>query len=154
MKFFLTILLSCISLGAFAETGENDSITIKGIVVDENKEPLLIAVVQIFDESGKVLTGDVSDYDGNYKLMFPKPEKSKYPLTITTRHLGYKEKTHTINNEEQLTTPILFVMDETNNEEVIRCFQYIKIDVPILDPYNGGIHKTITSEEIENSPYR
>jgi hypothetical protein len=108
----LAIGLLCMSTGggnAFAASPENDAVrsveqaktTIKGIVLDENGDPVIGA--SVVDASGK--NGTVTDANGNFSLEAPKG------TTLNISYLGYNSKTITASG-----TAVRVVLEPSNHE--------------------------------------
>ncbi len=84
MKPIITFLLAAISTRCMAQG-------ITGKVLDEKKEPLITAHVQVFSESGTLAGGNVTDYDGYYLI---KPlDTGRY--TVIVRYAGFDSATVT-----------------------------------------------------------
>ena len=95
MKTIITILFAVLSMQCMAQG-------ISGTVVDEKKEPVISAVVQVYSQSGILMGGNVTDFDGNYMI---KPlESGKY--TVLVRFQGYDTATVTgvLVNDATITT--------------------------------------------------
>ncbi len=76
---YITLLALLVSIITFAQ-----GVTVKGTVLDENKEPLIGATIQVKGENN----GVAADLDGNFTL------KVKKNATLVV-HSQSKEKRHT-----------------------------------------------------------
>lgn len=128
------------------DTTGNDSITISGTVVDENEEPVIFAVVEIY-HNGVVAGGAVVDFDGRFviKLLAAKD------YAVRVRCLGYNEKTVEV-PLENLNKGLLIKM-EASNQVLEGELIYTEYNPPLIDKWHGGTQKTIKSYEIEKGAY-
>src|SRR5574344_2520954 len=67
---------------AFAAVAQNQTIKVKGQVVDETGEPLVGATVKVKDSNA----GTITDFDGNFQL------DVKSNATLVVSYLGYKNR--------------------------------------------------------------
>lgn len=72
---------------------KDETITIKGTVVDEKNEPVFNAVVQVMQD-GVTKGGAVTDFNGNYRVALIKRDN----YTLVVKYIGYNE--HQVRNIE------------------------------------------------------
>ena len=84
MKTILTLLFVALSAHCMAQG-------ISGKVLDEKKEPIINAVIQVFSAAGIPVGGNITDYDGNYQVK-PLDPGNYYVLA---RYTGYDSITIT-----------------------------------------------------------
>ncbi len=83
LRGFLTAMLMSITLSLAAQT------TVKGIVEDENGEPLIGATVL---EKGKPATGQATDYDGRFTIQVSSPK-----ATLVVSYVGMDTQSYPLN---------------------------------------------------------
>ncbi len=141
--------------------------SITGTVFDEKKEPMYGAVIEVV-QNGIVRGGTTSDIDGNFVIKPLNPG----PYDMRVKMMLYK--TEIVSNlvvspEKSTSVNIIMNLDTQKHEEIIVPYhtmglidiyvpggQKMHIDgykVPLLNKDNPGSGRTITSEEIEKSPY-
>ncbi len=143
---YLFILLFASIAGSVYGQGQSGSIT--GTVVDENKEPVIGAIVEV-SQGGIVKGGMPTDVDGNYTIKPLSP--GKYDVKVS--YSSYKTS---------LTTGVLVQPDKTTGHNVGLELNPSKLDevvitsykIPLIDKYEAGGSKSMTSEEIEKLPTR
>ena len=86
MKFFLQVMLLCLSTAVVAQT------QVSGTVTDANGQPVPGASV-VVDSN----TGTVTDFDGNFSLSTSKTP----PFTLTVSNVGLETKTVTVSSAAQ-----------------------------------------------------
>ena len=86
MKFFLQVMLLCLSTAVVAQT------QVSGTVTDANGQPVPGASV-VLDSN----TGTVTDFDGNFSLNTSKTP----PFTLTVSNVGLETKTVTVTSSMQ-----------------------------------------------------
>mgnify|MGYP002859249453 CR=1 FL=1 len=128
------------------ENTNGDSITIKGRVLDDKREPLLGALVELYNGENK-LKGDVANEDGYFSITIDTVHKNK-DLKLIIRYTTFTTKTIICSKDS---------LQEYNNismelDENVMTMGIITIDykVPLLLEGNTRI---ITSEEIEKGAY-
>lgn len=142
LRYLFVLLFVSIAGTAFAQSG-----AITGTVLNEKKEPIIGAVVQVL-EGGVVKGGNVTDYDGVYYIKPLAPGR----YTVTVKYTSYKtasvqgvivspDKTTEVNTSMELSSKEL-------EEYVVTAYK-----VPLIDKYEGP-STTIRSEEIEKMPTR
>lgn len=113
MGKLFTILLFATFLGVKAQT-----ITIKGRILDETKQPAIGASVLLLNPVDSILVkGTVTDIDGNYMLQ-SEPQR-RYILKIMS--LGYKDiiRPLTVANDSIFMSPISLSQNSTSLKEVV-----------------------------------
>lgn len=139
----LLLLLTGVAIRTNAQTG-----SITGTVRDEKKEPMIGAVVQVF-EGGLNRGGAATDIDGKYTVKPLKPGRyevriayTAYKTNIITGVIISPDKTTTVNATMEVNTKAI---DEVS---------VIAYKVPLIDKYSPGTSTTITSETIDRMPTR
>ena len=99
---YITLLALLISIITFAQ-----GVTVKGTVLDENKEPLIGATIQVKGENN----GVAADLDGNFTL------KVKKNATLVVSYIGYLTQEVRLQGKTQIT--IQLVPDSKTLDEVI-----------------------------------
>ena len=97
---YITLLALFVSIITFAQ-----GVTVKGTILDENKEPLIGATVQVKGET----TGAAADLDGNFTL------KAKKNATLVVSYIGYLTQEVRLQGKTQVTiqlTPDSKTLDE------------------------------------------
>ena len=97
---YITLLALLVSIITFAQ-----GVTVKGTILDENKEPLIGATVQVKGET----TGAAADLDGNFTL------KAKKNATLVVSYIGYLTQEVRLQGKTQVTiqlTPDSKTLDE------------------------------------------
>lgn len=93
---------------AFAAVAQNQTIKVKGQVVDETGEPLVGATVKVKDSA----TGTITDFDGNFQL------DVKSNATLVVSYLGYKNREIAVRGRAVLD-PIKLDSDNNMLEQVV-----------------------------------
>lgn len=139
------------------ETSNDSSLVIEGVVRDENNELILDATIRLF-ENGKVITGSVSDLDGNYRIEIPhKTHKFESDsLLLNCYFLGYlkEEKvllTKSITNIEEIDF-LLKRPQGTSRESVFIGLIVRRPNPALLDRNNPGSKTTISAPQLEKMP--
>lgn len=119
MGFVFSILLSCLSLYSYGETGNlhtaavqqqnNNERTVKGIVYDESGEPVIGATVIVKDYPGR---GVVTNVDGQFSINVPQDV-----TTLTISYVGMKPYVLSIQKSKPLYK--IYMKNDTNLEEVV-----------------------------------
>lgn len=97
---YITLLALLVSIITFAQ-----GVTVKGTVLDENKEPLIGATIQVKGENN----GVAADLDGNFTL------KVKKNATLVVSYIGYLTQEVRLQGKTQITvqlTPDSKTLDE------------------------------------------
>ena len=93
---------------AFAAVAQNQTIKVKGQVVDETGEPLVGATVKVKNTA----TGSITDFDGNFQL------DVKSNATLVVSYLGYKSREIAVRGRAILD-PIKLESDNNVLEQVV-----------------------------------
>lgn len=144
MKRIILSFVIFYSIPAFSQAKTN---VIKGVVTDQNQEPVPFANVTLFQNDSVVL-GTNTNFDGEYILK--NIEEGEYSMTV--RFVGYSS--YKIKN--------LKLGEKTNTMDVniglkqgIICFPMIAQPEPNSFRIDETIRgKTFTREEIQHSVYR
>lgn len=120
-----------------------DSIKISGIVVDNNNDPVISALVIV--RSADIEKQVVTDFDGNYSVtMLP----GTYELAV--RYIGFKESiTKNIKGDHNVRVDVKI----HPSEQILTGDITIIYTTPLIDAYSNGQSKTLSSEEIEKGAY-
>jgi len=139
----LRILLLFVFTGL---TGSAFAQEISGRVLDEKKEPLVTAVIQVF-QGGILKSGGVTDYDGNYTI---KPLDPGY-YNVLVSYIGYDS----IMETGVVVTPgARTTRNYTMAKPVGKALTEVKIIAykkPLIDQDKPASH-ILTSEEIRSIP--
>lgn len=139
LRYLLLLVLTGLSVAAFAQ-GE-----IAGKVLDDKKEPLISATVQVY-QGGILKGGNVTDYDGIYSI---KPlEPGYYDVLVTFTGYDSTMVTRVVVQPSGRTTQN-FTMSRASKElTTITIKAYKK---PLVDQDQPN-KRTLTSEEIKTIP--
>ena len=144
LRYLFVLLFVSIAGAAFGQAGE-----ISGTVYDEKKEPIIGAVVQVF-QAGVQRGGDVTNEDGKYSV---KPLSPAQDYEVRVKYTGYKEiQLRNIRVTAGVTTYHNFNMEVSAKElaEVV----VKEYTVPLINKGEPGTTTTFTSKEIEKLPTR
>lgn len=145
LRYFFTLLFISIAGQVVAQSGS----AITGTVLDEKKEPIIGAVVRVF-EGGLQKGGAQTDVDGIYTIKPLSP--GRYDVVVS--YLGYKEKRTTgVIVSPDKTTEVNVSMEVSKSTELTE-YVVTAYKVPLIDKYAPGTTTTITSEQIEKLPTR
>jgi len=144
LRYLFVLLFLTMTGRALAQTG-----SISGTVYDEKKEPVIGAIVQVF-ESGATKGGAATDIDGNYVV---KPLNPSGNYEVHVKYAGYKEivlkgvlvspdKITKLNFNMQINAKEL-------EEVVVRTYK-----VPLIEADKPGSTTTFTREQIQKIPTR
>lgn len=141
LRYLFLLLFLGVAGTAMAQSG-----AITGKVLDERKQPILGAIVEV-SQGGLPKGGTATDEDGNYLIKPLNP--GRYDVKIS--YASYKTK---------LTKEVIVSPDKTTalnadlelNQKELDEVQVVAYKVPLIDPFEEK--KIITSEEIENMPTR
>lgn len=143
-KYFLSILLSFVSLAIFAQSGE-----ISGKVIDENGEPIPFANITIVENGIPTSTGSTTDFDGFYSIKPLGP--GKYDVKFS--YMGYTSMIKTgvlVKNDKTTYLDQKLAPSALKIEEVV----VTKYKIPLIDAGETSSKQTMTSEDIQNLPTR
>ena len=122
---------------------------IKGLILDEKKEPLISAVVQVY-QNNVLVGGNVTDYDGNYIIDHLEP--GNYDILVL--YFGYDsieaKQIAVVRNEP---STINFNMQRNKNYPPVSGMIIVHYGRPVIDMDNPT-KRTFTREEINNMPIR
>ncbi len=133
-------------VGDIVEVAAKDSIIISGQVFDEQKEPIIGAVVQI-SQNGSPIVYDFSDIDGKFRIIIPaRFENSR--LTLMAHYITYKDVSQVI-DMKNLREFYKFTMEPA--DEIIRMgMMPVDYRVPLINRANPGSNTTFSSDQLEN----
>jgi CarboxypepD_reg-like domain len=111
------------------DTTHNDNLTLSGIIIDENKEPVIGAVVLVV-KNNISRSGASSDVDGRFQIT--PLEKGRCHIVVS--YIGYKKITSAefLLNADTTLPAIQLEIDTNLKLEDVRV---IGFKVPLLDPY-------------------
>jgi hypothetical protein len=142
LRYLFVLLFVSIAGTAFAQSG-----AVTGTVLDEKKEPMIGAIVQVL-EGSVVKGGGATDVDGVYYIKPLAPGKydveikySSYKTSLTKGVLVRPDGTTTVNASMEVNTQELDVVN------------VVAYKVPLIEK-NDPITTTITSDQIEKMPTR
>ncbi len=143
-NYFLSILLSVVSLTMFAQSGE-----ISGKIVDENGEAIPFANISLVENGKPTGTGSTTDFDGFYSI---KPlSAGKYDIKFS--YIGYTSVIKTgvlVKNDQSTYLDQKLSPSAMKVEEVV----IVRYKIPLIDAGATSTQATMTSEDIENLPTR
>jgi len=142
LRYLFVLLFVSIAGTAFAQSG-----AITGTVLDEEKNPVIGAIVQVL-EGGVVKGGGATDVDGVYYIKPLAPGRyavrisyTSYKTSETQGVIVSPDKTTEVNAQLELNAKAI-------EEVVVTAYK-----VPLIDKYEGP-STTVTSEQIEKMPTR
>ena len=143
-KIHTLIILAVITANVFAQNGK-----LKGKVTDASTgEPIPFANVSL-EENGSVITGGMTDFDGNYTIS-PIPA-GKY--TVKASYLGYQ--TFSYNGVVINAGKVLFLNFKLSSSvENIKTVEVVDYKVPLISKDQTTSGGTVTAEDIEKMPGR
>jgi hypothetical protein len=138
LRYLLLFVFTGLSGSAFAQE-------IAGRILDDKKEPLPSAVVQVY-QGGILKGGNISDYDGNYSI---KPLEAGY-YTVIAIYNGYDSIVinDVIVSPGQRTTQNFNMARHVSGLPTVTVRAYKK---PLVDQDKPGSH-ILTKEEIKEAP--
>ncbi|MCG3164881.1 MAG: hypothetical protein POELPBGB_00640 [Bacteroidia bacterium] len=141
LSLALTFLV--FGFGAMAQIGTG---TLKGKVTDDKGEPLPFANV-VVELNGTLVTGTLTDFDGNYTIKPISPGR----FTVKASIVGYT--TQQVNNVQVSDSKITFQDFKMVQGIELGAATVIEYEVPLIKQ-DGGSETTITSEDIVKMPGR
>ncbi|MBP1539189.1 MAG: TonB-dependent receptor [Prevotella sp.] len=105
--FSLFIILAMHSVVIFAQ---NEEVTLRGTVIDENSEPVIGASVYVKDRPG---VGSTTNIDGEFTL-----KVNRYDVVVVS-YLGYKKYEHRITESSPAPLSIELAPEDNDVEEVV-----------------------------------
>lgn len=144
LRYLFVLLFLTMTGRALAQTG-----SISGTVYDEKKEPIIGAIVQVF-EAGATKGGAATDIDGNYVI---KPLSPSGNYEVHVKYAGYKE----IISKGVLVSPDRITKLNFNmqinakelDEVVVTTYK-----VPLIEADKPGSTTTFTRDQIAKLPTR
>jgi hypothetical protein len=127
---------------------KNDSIntSIKGIIIDKTREPLMFATVAI-TQNGQLITGTQTDFDGKYS--FKDLEEGIYDAQVS--YVGFRSKTITNIEINNSTTIVLTIVMNQSVELQTIGESYSRILINYWDLTQGT---TFSADEIQRTPHK
>jgi hypothetical protein len=121
-KILLSFFIMCLSISAFAQVTTSN---IKGLILDENSQPLPGAnVVAIHTPTGTKY-GAATNFDGRYNLL---NLRVGGPYTITISYIGYKE---------QVFNDVFLTLGKTENLDVSLVEDSQQLDTVVITGSGG-----------------
>jgi outer membrane receptor for ferrienterochelin and colicins len=153
-KVFVLLLLSCLSLGCFAQNNVDDKASIEGHVLDKtNEEPIPYANVIIKGTTN----GALSDKDGDF--IFRNLKEGKYILVISV--IGYEKQEYVIDVTKNQTHHAHIEMKPTqvNLDEVVVSASKVETnrkDASVIVNVigNKNFEKTSSENILQSLPYQ
>ncbi len=143
-KTLLFMVLSIFTLGAIAQSG-----SLKGKILDkENGEPIPFANISLL-QSGKVVTGGMTDFDGKFNI---KPiAAGVYDVKAT--YVGYKSLQ--ISGLRVTAGKITFQdFKLASSAEILEEVEVVSYKVPLISKDQTSSGGTVTADEIAKMPGR
>ena len=144
LRYLFVLLFVSMAGAAFGQTG-----AISGTVYDEHKEPVIGAVVQVF-QSGTARGGDVTNEDGKYSV---KPLQPGNNYEIRVKYASYKD----IILKNVIVSPDRTTYQNFNMEVNAREMAEVVVKeykVPLIKKDEPGSTTTFTAEQIAKIPTR
>lgn len=143
LRYLFVLLFVSVAGAAFAQTG-----AISGTVLDERKEPIIGAVVQVF-QSGTNRGGAATDIDGKFTV---KPLQPGSNYEIRVNYVGYRQVIlkNVIVSPDRTTYQNFNMELSTNLQEVV----VREYKVPLIKKDEPGSTTTYTAEQIAKIPTR
>lgn len=139
-NYFLSFLLSFITVALFAQSGE-----ISGKLIDENGQAIPFANISIVVSGVPSGVGSTTDFDGFYSIKPLSP--GQYDVKFT--FIGYTSVIKSgvvVKNDKTTYLDQQLAPSETKIEEIV----VVRYKVPLIDPGETSSQQTMTSEDIEN----
>jgi hypothetical protein len=128
----------------------NDTITIKGIVVDENNEPMIGAIIFLYKENVQSEIGSVTDIDGYFEMDIAENTTDINKTYIKVSYSSYKShkiELAKINTQQKLNIQ----MEPLSTKELENYI--IGFITPVINKLEPGHNRTFESWEIEKMPH-
>ena len=142
---FLVILFAALVLVVSVWAGTTGKIS--GNIVDKDTdEPLIGVNVQVFDDSGNLLGGAATDFDGNYFILNIRPGIYK----VKASYVGYNSVTQTsVVVSSDRTAKVDFKLEQSviKSEEIVITSKRKQVELDVTSSTS-----TTTSGQIENMP--
>lgn len=142
MKIFLYLLFTFATAFTFAQHPEKKQFTIKGTILEEGTDyPLEYATVSFIDRQGKVVTGGITDIEGNFKIEVPRGI-----YTVKYEFISYKTKELPNQNLTKNTTlpTAKLALDAASLDEVVVRAETTEVQIR-LDKKVYNIGKDLTA---------
>lgn len=139
-NYFVSFLLSFISIALFAQSGE-----VSGKIIDENGEAIPFANISIVENGVATGVGATTDFDGFYSIKPLNP--GQYDVKFS--FIGYTSviKTGVVVKNDKST---YLDQELSPSAQKIEDVVVIRYKVPLIDPGATSSQQTMTSEDIEN----
>ena len=137
-KLLLAVLFVCLAIWTYGQSG-----SLKGKILDAgSKEPIPFANV-VVEQSGSMVGGGISDFDGNYTIK-PIPAGK---FTVKASYVGYKtlQLDGVVINSDKIRFLDLNLETSSLQIEEVVVIEYV---VPLIDKDNTQSGGTITSDDI------
>jgi outer membrane receptor protein involved in Fe transport len=143
LRYLFVLLFVSVAGSAFGQTG-----AISGTVFDERKEPIIGAIVQVF-QSGTARGGDQTNEDGKFTV---KPLQPGSNYEIRVNYVGYRQVVlkNVIISPDRTTYQNFNLELATNLQEVV----VKEYKVPLIKRDEPGSTTTFTTEQIAKIPTR
>lgn len=142
MKFTRYLLLLFTTATLFAQNPEKQQITIKGTILEDGTNyPLEYSTVSFVDSQGKIVTGGITNLDGNYSIDVPIGV-----YTVRYEFISYKTKEVKNQNLTKNTTlpTVKLALDASSLDEVVVRAETTEVQIR-LDKKIYNIGKDLTS---------
>jgi len=125
------------------KTGDADSTIIRGVVYDEKKEPIIGAIIQLF-QNHQNIGGASSDIDGNFSIRLDNRFEWE-EIEMKASYTSYSTEIIKIRRNDIKRSYDIELKINLDSVEGYIIYDY---KVPLTDPYNPNTN-IITSEQIE-----
>ncbi len=122
-----------------------DSVTIKGIVTDDNNDPVTNATVTIRNRE-KTIANTLTNLDGEFILRLSATDTAN--ANIFVHYIGMREHKGSLSSKSIMKIKLEPAIATGLIEVVI-----LEQDPPLMNEHDGGHTKTIKSDEIEKGAY-
>lgn len=139
-----------------ANDADADTAIIRGQVLDDKREPIIGAMVQL-ENAGHALNGTVTDINGNFSISisdssYKQLKKSNIQLRIQL--VGYLIKVVNLKSSDFSADQFISVkMDPPATMGLTAVTVTVENKPPIITPQKSGPNKTFTTKDIHNMGY-
>jgi len=142
MRILLISLLLLTTFNIYSQRPESKEVTVKGKIVEQGSNyPLEYATVSFIDKQNKIVTGGITDLEGNYSIDIPTGV-----YTIQYEFISYKTQRRSNQNIQSNTTlpTISLSLDAASLDEVVVRAETTEVQVR-LDKKIYNIGKDLTT---------
>ena len=133
---YLYIIFSFLFL-SLGTAGAQDKVILRGTVTDKNSGEVIIgATVAEYDKDKRIISGGISDYNGNYTLSVSDPN-----ATIVFSYIGYESQEIPLNGRTSLNVEMA--------TEAIGIEEVVVTAVQETDPLTGVAQRNVASSQVK-----